>query len=439
MSVYITLPKQARATECSNYRTISLMPHTLKIFLKVIQSRIGTKIDEEVGPTQFGFRPGSGTREGIFCYNILAQKHIEVDKDMYTCFIDYSKAFDRVHHSQLIQCLEKIGIDGKDIRVIANLYWHQKAAIRVQNSLSPHIPIQRGVRQGCVLSPYLFNIYTEFIFRESNDLRGITIHGQNINNLRYADDTALIADDKDNLQKVVDRVKDVSSKAGLEMNVKKTKTMVTSKNPENKSINIIVNNEALQQVQKFIYLGTEIHEDGKSNKEIERRSCIAKEKFSKIAHLLTSKKLKISTKLRIVKCYVYSIFTYGSEAWTLSKVLESKIDATEMWCLRRIGNIKWSDRVTNDSVLQMLKTKRQLLSNIQKRKTRYFGHIKRKKNLLTTAVEGKLEGKRPRGRPRNTWMSDIKEWTGQTAYACTQQAAVRALGSVMARRRSERP
>merc|ERR1712226_731497 len=115
--------------------------------------------------------------------------------------------------------------------------------------------------------------------------------------------------------------------------------MVTSKNPENKSINIIVNNEALQQVEKFIYLGTEIHQDGKSNKEIERRSCIAKEKFSKIAHLLTSKKLKISTKLRIVKCYVYSIFTYGSEAWTLSKVLESKIEATEMWCLRRIGNV----------------------------------------------------------------------------------------------------
>ena len=89
MSVYITLPKQARATECSNFRTISLMPHTLKIFLKVIQARIGSKIDEEVGPTQFGFRPGSGTREGIFCYNILAQKHLEVDKDMYTCFIDY--------------------------------------------------------------------------------------------------------------------------------------------------------------------------------------------------------------------------------------------------------------------------------------------------------------------------------------------------------------
>ena len=119
-SVYITLPKQPRATDCSNYRTISLMPHTLKIFLKIIQDRIGSKIDSEVGQTQFGFRPGSGTREGIFCFNIIAQKHIEVNQDLYTCFIDYSKAFDRVHHTQLIDCLERIGIDGRDIRVIAN-------------------------------------------------------------------------------------------------------------------------------------------------------------------------------------------------------------------------------------------------------------------------------------------------------------------------------
>ena len=150
MSVYITLPKQPRATECGNFRTISLMPHALKIFLKIIQARINSKIDSEVGPTQFGFRPGSGTREAIFCFNILAQKFIEVDQDVYTCFIDYSKAFDKVHHFQLIECLEKIGIDGRDIRIIANLYWHQKAAIRINNELSPFTSIQRGVRQGCV-------------------------------------------------------------------------------------------------------------------------------------------------------------------------------------------------------------------------------------------------------------------------------------------------
>ena len=100
---------------------------------------------------------------------------------------------DRVHHSQLIECLERIGVDGKDVRIIANLYWQQKAAIKIEEELSPYIAIQRGVRQGCVLSPYLFNIYTEFIFREVEELEGININGKNINNIRYADDTALLA------------------------------------------------------------------------------------------------------------------------------------------------------------------------------------------------------------------------------------------------------
>ena len=122
------------------------MPHTLKILLKIIQERLSKKIDKEVGKTQFGFRPCSGTREGIFSFNILAQKHLEVDQDMYTCFIDYSKAFDRVHQLQLIQCLERIGIDGKDIRIIGNLYWQQqKAAIRIGVDLSPFADIKRGV------------------------------------------------------------------------------------------------------------------------------------------------------------------------------------------------------------------------------------------------------------------------------------------------------
>ena len=390
ISLFIILPKQPRATDCSNYRTISVMPHTLKIFLKIMQYIIGNKIDKEVGSTQFGFRLGSGTREGIFCFNVLAQKHIEVDQDLYTCFIDYSKAFDRVHHDQLIVSLERIGIVGRDIRVIANLFWHQKAAIRIQDELSPFASIQRGVRQGCVLSPYLFNIYTEFIFRESSYFEGINIHGQNINNFRYADDTVLIANDQDKLQEIVTRVKEESSKVGLDMNVKKTKTMIISREPEGKKVDIKVDNETIQQVGKFIYLGTLIFEEIKTDKEIERRKNIAKEKFSSMAKILKSKPLKLTTKLKILKCYIYSIFTYGCEAWTLSKVLEAKIEAFEMWCLRVLGNVRWGDKVTNERVLTNFKTKRQLLSDIQKRKLKYFGHIRKKKKYLDDSIRRKF-------------------------------------------------
>ena len=86
-----------------------------------------------------------------------------------------------------------------------------------------------------------------------------------------------------------------------------------------------------------------------------------------------------------------------------------------MWCLRVLGNVSWSDKVTNERVLTKLKIKIQLLSDIQKRKLEYFGHIKRKNDILTTVLEGKLEGKRPRGWPRNNWTADIKEWACQPA------------------------
>ena len=142
--------------------------------------------------------------------------------------------------------------------------------------------------------------------------------------------------------------------------------------------------------------------------------------------------------LNIFLNYIFSIFTYGSEAWTLSKVLENKIEATEMWCLRRLSNILWKDKVSNEEVLRRLGTKRTLLDKIKKRKCRYYGHIKRKNNVLTMAVEGRVQGKRPRGRPRNTWFKDINVWTEQTAYECTKKAADRHLWSVIACQRPKR-
>ena len=329
-------------------------------------------------------------------------------------------------------------IDGRDIRVIANLYWHQKAEIRIQNELSPFTAIERGVRQGCVLSPYLFNICTEFIFRESNELEGISIHGQNINNLRYPDDIALMANHPDKLQRVVSKVKEESSKGGLDMNVKKTKAMVHSKEPEGKKVEIIVDDETPEQVDTFKYLVTQITDDLKTDKELEKREILARLIFCSINKLLTSKRLEMSTRLNILKCYVLSFYGYGCEAWTLNKVLKRKIEIFKMWCLRMMGKFKWSDHISNEKVLKTLKTKRSLLSSIQQRKLKYYGHIKRKENILTTIMEGKMQGKRPQGRPRNTWFADIKEWTGRKGGECTRLAADRNMWGVISRQPSSR-
>lgn len=120
--LFIILPKKITAKECDDYRTISLIRHTLKILLKIILQRIRRKVKNEISKAQFGFMSGRGTRNAIFVLRMLVERCLEVKKDLYFCFIDIIKAFDNVKHEQLLTILATIGVDGKDRRVISNIY-----------------------------------------------------------------------------------------------------------------------------------------------------------------------------------------------------------------------------------------------------------------------------------------------------------------------------
>ena len=128
---------------------------------------------------------------------------IEVQNDLYLCFIGYSKAFDKVKHFDLFEILLKHKCDGKDLRVLRNLYREQEATIRIDDDCSVYKPICRGVRQGCVFSPDLFNIYSKIILRNIERHEVVRVGGNRINNLRYADDTVLIADSEEKLQNIL--------------------------------------------------------------------------------------------------------------------------------------------------------------------------------------------------------------------------------------------
>lgn len=208
---------------------------------------------------------------------------------MYACFIDYEKAFDRVDHQKLIDCLKSVGMRGKDIRFIRNLYWNQEAYIRLGSGTSDKIKIKRGVRQGCILSPLLFILYTEMIFRAVEGKRGVEIGGMLLNNLRYADDTVLLAESKEQLQELVNAVDRAGLPYGMKMNAKKTKTMVISRTSPNPRVNIRIGDNDIDQVQSFTYLGHLITDDGKSEKEIYRRIAIAKGTFNKMSKAVLAK------------------------------------------------------------------------------------------------------------------------------------------------------
>ena len=269
-SVFIALPKSPGATECELHRTISLMSHFTKILLRVLMIRMRKNLKPEISRTQFGFVPDKGTRNAIFTLSMLMERCIEVQKDLFIGFIDYSKAFDKVRHDELFNILEGLDIDGKDLRIIRNLYWNQNATVRIEGEFSEYKQIKRGVRQGCVLSPDLFNIYSETIIRTLGDSPGIKINGENINNIRYADDTALIADSKENLQLLLDKIVTESERMGLYLNVKKTECMVVSKKEINPTCNLVSNGETIKQVKTCKYLGYMITSDGRCSTEIKK-------------------------------------------------------------------------------------------------------------------------------------------------------------------------
>ena len=270
----------------------------MKILLKVLVRRTRSKTKPEISKLQFGFVKDSCTRNAIFMIRMLSERPIEMQKHLFLCFIDYSKVFDNVKHKKLYEMLEDIQIDGKDLRIIRNLYWKQAAAIRISSHVGEYVEIKKGVRQGCVMSPDLFNLFSERILRELEAMPRLIVGGNNINNLCYAYDTVLIATPKEQLQVLVDKIVLENATKGLCVNTKKKEYMVVTEKRDNPTCNIWVHITKIKQVNWFSYLGSLITADGRCYKEIKRRIAMSRETFSKLKNILCNPKITIPTRTK---------------------------------------------------------------------------------------------------------------------------------------------
>ena len=212
-SVFIPIPKKDNAKEGSNNRAIALISHNSKVMLKILQARLQQYLNCELPDVQAGFRKDRGTRDQIANICWITKKTREFQKNIYFCFIDYAKAFDCVDHNKLWKILQEIGISDHLTYLLRNLYAGQEATVRTGHRTIDWFQVGKGVRQGCILSPCLFNLYAEYIKKNTGlDEAGIKIAGRNINNLRYADDTTLMAESKEELKSLLMKVKEESEK-----------------------------------------------------------------------------------------------------------------------------------------------------------------------------------------------------------------------------------
>ena len=256
----------------------------------------------------------------------------------------------------------------------------------------------------------LFSLYSEIILRSIEEEQGIQIGGQNINNLRYADDTVLLADSVEKLQSLINIVNEISQRYGMELNEKKTEAMVITKNREENipTCEINANGTILKQVRSFKYLGTTITWNLNDETELKCRIAQTKSAFNKMRNILCNKNILFETRYRVLNAYIYPIFTYNAETWTLNKTTTTKIDALEMWTFRRMLRVSYTARKTNVEVLEMANKNRSLLQNIRNRQLKFVGHVLRKRKLEHLSLTGKITGRRAPGKQRITYLQQFK-------------------------------
>ena len=181
---------------------------------------------------------------------IIAERTLEIDEELCICFIYWQKAFDRVNWTNLTQILKRNGIDRRERRLISKLYMDQKVKVRLNRGETRSVQIGRSVRPGCCLSPILFNVYSEYLTKKSlYGLEGFNIGGQIIQTVKYADDLVLMTEEETMLQGMIDKLIEIGSCYGMEMNVGKTKVMRISRQPS--PVTIMIDQKQMENVEFY--------------------------------------------------------------------------------------------------------------------------------------------------------------------------------------------
>ena len=241
--------------------------------LKYLQARLQQYVNREL-------RKGRGSRDQIANICWIMEKAREFQKNIYFCFIDYAKAFDCVDHNKQWKILQEMGIPDHLTCLLRNLYAGQEATVRTGHGTTDWFQIGNGVCQGCILSPCLFNLYAEYIMRNARmeeTQAGIKIARRNMSNLRYADDTTLMAEREEQFKNLLMKVKVESENVGLKLNIQKTKIMASGP-----VTSWEIDGETVETVSGFIFGGSKITADGDCCHEIKRYLLLGRKAMSNL-------------------------------------------------------------------------------------------------------------------------------------------------------------
>ena len=320
-------------------------------------------------------------------------------------FVDFQKAFDSIHRDTLWKIMKSYGIPEKLINMIKALYKNTRVAVIHETNKTDWFNIKSGVKQGCVMSGFLFLLVVDWVMRSTTEdrPRGLKWNdGEYLEDLDYADDIVLLSQSWNDAQEKLDRLANFGERTGLKINIEKTESMrINCSNP----VLFTIWTDGIKEVDKFTYLGGMVTKWGGANEDMLSRIGKARYAYHKLKNIWNSSVYRKTTKIKIFESNVISVLLYGCESWKINKYNEKRIDTFIQKCLRRILKIYYPNMISNEELYKLAKIQK-VSDTIRYRRRRYIGHILRQDPLSYphAVVKWHPEGKRSLGRPRETWM-----------------------------------
>ena len=413
-SEIITIFKKGDALKCDNFRPINLLNQAYKILMQIIYKRISNTLIDSLPPTQAAYQPGRNTVEQIQALQQIIEKSKEYNVDGYICFVDYEKAFDSLHQSRLWQALQDhTNISPAYINFLIKAYKDSSATVTTSIGETRWIDILRGVKQGDVMSALLFciaiGIITLNAFKDKNF--GLPIGGSNWSDLGYADDLAVVAKSKVELEEMLVNLHEESNKFGLKINFLKTKIMPIGPNAvscQETSFNIL--GQSIDVVEQFEYLGRILNNRADDSAAVENRIARGWQAFKKKKSIITHKRLSMKSKRQTIDSFIFPTVLYAAETITWNQALLKKISTFQNHLMRWMSGYKLNDRMPI-STLKSITQLKDITTTIKCRKVAWYGHLRRSSVPAKAITEGMIPGYRKRGRPSRRWLEDVKDWT----------------------------
>ena len=405
--VIIPIFKKGDRNQCTDYREISLLSLPWKVYAKCLERKCREIVESKLEDGQCGFRPGRSTTDQIFTLRQIFEKSWEYGKDLFACFVDLEKAYDRVPRNKLWKVLQEYGVDGQLLRAIKSFYCRPEVCVRVNGKQSKPFHVGVGLRQGCVLSPLLFIVYMNWIDKCSQADECATIGNCKISCPLFADDLVLLSSTESGLQRALNSFADACNTAGMKISTAKTEVLHLSRNPDQCVLQ--VNGATLKQVEKFKYLGVAFTSDGRQDEELDTRIGKARA-VMRALHYSVIMKRELSKNLSIFTAVFVPILTYGHESWVKTERMRSQVQASEIRFLRRIEGVTLCNKVRSSEIRKSLNIE-PLLLRIARSQLRWFGHVSRmpQERLPKQALHDKANWRRPVGRPRTRWTDYIED------------------------------